>query len=900
MREKTLYLIDGSGYIFRAYHALPSLTRPDGTPVGAVYGFTNMLVRLLTDAHADYLGVIFDAGRKTFRQDLYPEYKAHRPPVPEDLIPQFSLIRETCDAFNVARHHSDGFEADDLIATYAKKAAAEGFKVVIVSSDKDLMQLVNESITMWDPIKNRPIGPKDVFDKFGVLPEKVIDVQSLAGDATDNIPGVPGIGVKTAAQLIIDHGSLETLLENAGHIPQPKRREKLLEHQAHALISKQLVTLKDDVPNVIKTEDFFRQMPKEAELEKFLQAQNFTKILTRLRNEGVFFPPQSSSVPQTCSQNYITITTLSGLENLLHQAKDQGVLALDTETTSLDPLTAKLVGISMCVQEGTGAYIPLGHQGLVSQLSMTEVLDLLQPILENPGVLKVGHNLKYDMHILSRYGVHLTAIDDTMVMSYILDGTQHSHSLESLADHYFGHKMISFPDVAGKGSQQKTFDFIDIETATHYAAEDADFTFRLWHILKTALMKKQHLSIYETIDRPLITVLQKMESVGVGVHVEVLEKLSHTFAQELAILEKQAFDLVGHPFNLGSPKQLGDVLFQELNLPSSKKGKSGAYSTGAKVLEDLAAEGHLIAKIVLKWRELSKLKSTYTDSLPGQVNPETGRIHTSFRMTSTITGRLSSQKPNLQNIPIRTAIGNQIRSAFIAAPGHQLVSFDYSQIELRLLAHMANIPSLVKAFHEGKDIHSQTASDVFNVPLDQVTKELRSRAKTINFGVIYGISAFGLAQQLQISRQDAKTFIETYFSRYPGITNFIEKTKERARENGYVETIFGRKCYLEGLQANNHLQRSFAERQAVNAPLQGSAADIIKKAMNAIDRQIQGQGRTSAKLLLQIHDELIFEVADEHVEDLIQLVRPKMSQVAHLKVPLTVDCHYGKTWADIK
>lgn len=896
--KKKVYLVDGSGYIFRAFHALPPLTRPDGTPVGAVLGFTNMLIKLINEEQPDYLAVIFDASRETFRNEIYPEYKANRLETPEELIPQFSLIRQACEAFNVPSIEMKGFEADDLIATYATRAKAGQDEVTIVSSDKDLMQLVSDNVRMFDPMKNRIIEAEQVFEKFGVGPNRVIDVQALAGDSTDNVPGVPGIGIKTAAELINTYGDLETLLTRAGEIKQPKRREKLQEHSEDARISKELVTLKNDVPVDRSIDDFTIQPLEAKKVLSFLRTQHFTSIEKRMEREL-----RGNTAPQ--QGNYTLIQDVETLKQWIDKAHKLGVVAVDTETTSLNAMQAKLVGVSLSLQGGTGAYIPLGHKAAprdllsepsddVKQIPMDEALALLKPLLEDPAVLKVGQNLKYDALLLKRYDIKITPLDDTMVLSYVLEGGLHGHGMDELALLHLDHDTIKYKDVVGSGRTQVTFDMVPLDKALTYAAEDADITLQLYEILKPRLLDAKLSTVYETLERPLIPILVDMESAGIKVDGVALNELSKDFTKRLADLESEIHQIAGIEFNVASPKQLGEVLFDRMSLPGGKKGKTGAYSTAASVLEELALTHELPEKVLL-WRQLAKLKSTYTDALQEQIDPATGRVHTSYAMAATSTGRLASSDPNLQNIPTRTTEGRKIRQAFIAKPGHKLMSVDYSQIELRLLAHMADIDSLKQAFREGKDIHALTASQVFNVPLEGLPGDLRRKAKAINFGIIYGISPWGLAQQLKIDPKEAKDYIDAYFKIYPGIQAYMEKMKAEAKEKGYVTTLFGRRVYTPEINDRDPNRRSGAERQAINAPLQGSNADIIKRAMIKLPPLLAERG-INAIMLLQVHDELIFEVKESDLEAASALIKTTMENSAHLSIPLVADVGIGNNW----
>jgi DNA polymerase-1 len=888
---KKLILIDGSGFIFRAYHGLPPLRRADGTNVGAVYGFCTMLMKQieLAQQEASYLAVIFDAARATFRQEIYPEYKAHRPPVPEDLIPQFSIIREACQAFNVPSIELEGFEADDLIASYAKSATAQGFSVTIVSSDKDLMQLIGDGIIMLDPIKNKKIAETEVFEKFGVFPNKVIEVQALAGDATDNIPGVPGIGIKTAAELINTFGSLESLLERVEEIKQPKRRQSLLDNAENARISKKLVTLCDSAPLPTEIETMIPQDPEAVHLKDFLRSQGFTSLMARIDKQ------LSVDKPAAVKTTYTTVRTADQLKSLIRDCLSKPYVAFDTETTSLNIMDAKLVGISLSHTAGSGYYIPLSHQEATQQLDEKTAFDLLQPLLTDPAILKVGQNIKYDLGVLHKYGIEISPLTDTMLISYVLDGSRHRHGMDELAERHLQHTTIKYTDVVGTGKNQKTFDMVDIGLATAYAAEDADITLRLYEHLYPRLAQEKMTTVYERIERPLIPVIAGMELTGVRADQQLLFKLGQEYTEEMQRLERRIYELAGRAFNVGSPKQLGEILFDELKLPLPKKTKTGSYITDADVLEKLVENGHELPKVVLDWRELAKLKSTYVDGLLNSINKKTQRIHTSYSMALTSTGRLSSSEPNLQNIPIRTARGRHIRQAFIPQADWKMVSLDYSQIELRLLCHMAEVPQLSQAFCQGQDIHATTAAEMFGVPRDQITGDLRRKAKAINFGIIYGISAFGLAQQLDIPQSEAARYIAHYFEKYPGIQAYMEYQKEFARQHGYVKTLFGRKCYILGIQDKNGAVRQAAERQAINAPLQGTNADIIKMAMHRIP-QVLKDHNLEGRMLLQVHDELIFEVPEPQVEETSKRVKSVMENIAHLRVPLVVGIGVGNNW----
>ena len=909
---KHLYLVDGSGYIFRAFFALPPMTRPDGTPVNAVFGFTKMLMKLVSDADADAVAVIFDKGRTSFRNDIYADYKAHRPDAPEELVPQFELIREATRACNLPCIEHKDYEADDIIASYAQAARAKGIEVTVVSSDKDLMQLVGEGVTMLDPMKNKLIGPDEVMEKFGVGPEKVVDVQALAGDSVDNVPGVPGIGIKTAAQLINEYGDLEELLNRAEEIKQPKRREKLIENAEMARISLQLVTLRDDVPLEIPLNALGVKDADPEVLHPFLEENGFKSILKQLGAE-----PSSAPAPASVGEaKYELVQELADLERWVAAANAQGMVAVDTETTGLDAMQVDLVGVSLSTGPGQACYIPLRHKapggGDTGELDLAEgaapkqiplaaAVEVLKPLLEDPGVLKIGQNIKYDALIFARVGIDVAPIDDTMLLSYVLDGGLHGHGMDDLAQIHLDHSTIKFKEVAGSGKSQVTFDRVPLEKALDYAAEDADITWRLHQSLKPRLVPEHMTTVYETIERPLVAVLTAMERAGIKVEQDTLRRMSNDFAQRIADLEGEIHGLAGREFTIGSPKQLGEILFDEMGLPGGKKGKSGAYATGADVLEGFAAEGHELPAKVLDWRQLSKLKSTYTDALQNQINPETGRVHTSYSQAVASTGRLSSNDPNLQNIPIRTEEGRKIRTAFVAEKGCQLLSVDYSQIELRLAAEMAGVEALKQAFHEGQDIHAITASQVFDVPVEGMDPMIRRQAKAINFGIIYGISAFGLANNLGIPQGEAKAFIQTYFARYPEIKDYMERTKKAAREHGFVETLFGRKIHTPTIADKNPARRSFAERAAINAPIQGTAADIIKRAMIRMPRALAKEG-LKAKMLLQVHDELLFEVPKKELKATSEVVRQVMEQACHpaleLSIPLVADAGIGDTWAE--
>ena len=996
-----VYLVDGSAYIFRAFHALPPMTRADGTPVNAVYGFANMLTKLVEDSDADFLAVIFDTARKTFRSDIYPEYKAHRPPAPEELIPQFDLIREATRAYSLPCLELEGFEADDLIATYARHAVEQGFDVTIVSSDKDLMQLVGPGVRMMDPMKNKFIGPDEVVDKFGVAPNRVVDVQALLGDSTDNVPGIKGIGEAPAAQLINEFGSLDELFEAtkdpdavkamatgkadackarifelAGRefsigstkqlkevlidelklpVPNDKKTgkpttnaaamndlaakgheiaQKIIDYRFYskvntsfadlvhneqeiADISRQLVTLRADVPVDHKIAEFQKKRPDPEVLIPFLEEQGFKTILSKVRAEFGVEEVHVTADMETApgDADYELVQDEDALKAWVAAAEKEGVVAFDTETSSLDSMQADLVGLSLSVKGGSACYVPLAHVApggessgeldlggdatpkveAPKQIDFDTAIGLLKPMLEDPGVLKVGQNIKYDMQVMARYGVEISPVDDTMVLSYVLEAGLHGHGLDELAALHLGHTNIKYSEVAGTGKKQIGFAEVPLEAALDYAAEDAEVTGRLYRQLKPRIATEHMVTVYETLERALVPVLSNMERRGISIDATFLKDLSGDLEKRAADIAAEIHKLAGREFNIGSPKQLGEILFDEMGIQGGKKTKTGAYGTGADVLEALAVQGHDLPRRVLDWRQLTKLRSTYTDALVAQINPDTKRVHTSYAQAIASTGRLSSTDPNLQNIPIRTEEGRKIRQAFIADKGNVLLSADYSQIELRLLAHVAGIETLVQAFRDGQDIHAMTASEVFGIPVEGMESSVRSRAKAINFGIIYGISPFGLARQLSIPQGEAKAYIESYFEKFPGIKDYMETTKTFAREHGYVQTIFGRKCHTPGIADKNPARRNFSERAAINAPLQGAAADIIKRAMTRIDPALEKAG-LGAKMLLQVHDELIFEVPEAELDDTAALVKKVMEGAAHLDVPLVVETGSGANW----
>jgi DNA polymerase I len=991
-----LFLVDGSGYIFRAYHALPPLTRKsDGLQVNAVLGFCNMLWKLLAEMKDDkptHLAVVFDKSEKTFRTDFYPEYKAHRPDAPEDLIPQFPLIREAVHAFQIPCLEQAGYEADDLIATYARLASEAKATTTIVSSDKDLMQLVGNGVTMYDTMKDRRIGPAEVMEKFGVPPEKVIEAQALIGDSTDNVPGVPGIGPKTAAELIGKYGDLESVLKHASEIKQEKRRQNLIEHAELARVSKRLVTLDQNVPLEVPVDELAVHEPDYKHLIAFLKAMEFNTITRRVAEKAEIDASQveadaklsagAPSSPSPPSQlvmagldpaiheaapsaargrldprvkpggdgqriagttetkgalvpislvaarleaarkqkidrsKYECVRTLDRLKAWIARAHEVGVVAIDTETTSLDAMQAGLCGFSLAVAPNEACYVPLAHKkdgggdglfdaGLAAdQIEEKDALKALKPLLEDKAVLKVGQNLKYDWLVFAQHGekvggIEIQGYDDTMLISYVLDAGKGGHGMDDLSEKWLGHQTIHFADVAGSGKSRVSFDCVAIDKATDYAAEDADVTLRLWNALKPRMVAERVATVYETLERAMPAVLARMERRGISIDRQVLSRLSGEFAQKQGALEDEIKTLAGEPLNPGSPKQIGDILFGKMGLPGGSKTKTGQWSTGARELEDLAEAGHALPRKILDWRQVSKLRSTYTEALPTYVNPTTHRVHTSYALASTSTGRLSSSEPNLQNIPVRTEEGRKIRRAFIADPGMKLVSADYSQIELRLLSEVADVPTLRQAFKDGVDIHAMTASEMFGVPVKDMPSEVRRRAKAINFGIIYGISAFGLAAQLGIDKNEAGAYIKKYFERFPGIRDYMDETREFCREHGYVETLFGRKCHYPEIKNANASIRSFNERAAINARLQGSAADIIRRAMMRMEGEL-AKAKLSAQMLLQVHDELIFEVPDGEVAKTMPVVKKVMENAPHpavsLHVPLQVDARAADNW----
>jgi DNA polymerase I len=1005
-----VFLVDGSSYIFRAYHALPPLNRKsDGLQVNAVLGFCNMLWKLLREMPPDnrptHLAIIFDKSEVTFRNKLYPDYKAHRPPAPDDLIPQFSLIREAVRAFDLPCLEQAGFEADDLIATYVRLACERGATATIVSSDKDLMQLVTDCVTMYDTMKDRRIGIAEVIEKFGVPPEKVVEVQALAGDSTDNVPGVPGIGVKTAAQLIVEYGDLETLLLRAGEIKQPKRREALIENAEKARISRQLVLLDDKVKLDVPLDELAVQEPDARKLIAFLKAMEFSSLTRRVAEyaqidpadiepdpgmksggasgtqsrsasslplplagevgsrsdqSGDLFleesaptpppdqvggrlspasgrgstpragqgrgkpdspPPTPVSFAEALAEaarktrfdrsKYQTLRSLEELQRWIARVQDFGHVAIDAKASSIDPMQAEMCGIALSLAPNDACYIPLSHKqsgdgaGLFAaglapdQIAASDALEALRPLLESAGILKIGFNIKFNAVMFAQHGVVIRNHDDAQLMSYALDAGRNAHGLDALAERWLGHATMSYGELTGSGKGKLTFDQVAIDRATAYSAEDADVILRLWRVLKPRLVAERMTAVYETLERPLISVLARMERRGISIDRQVLSRLSGEFAQTAARVEAEIQEIAGEPINVGSPKQIGDIIFGKMGIPGGSKTKTGAWSTSAQILDELAEQGHAFPKKILEWRQVSKLKSTYTDALPTYVHPQTHRVHTTYALAATTTGRLSSNEPNLQNIPVRTEDGRKIRRAFIASPGHKLVSADYSQIELRLLAEIADIPVLKQAFRDGLDIHAMTASEMFGVPVKDMPGEVRRRAKAINFGIIYGISAFGLANQLGIAREEASAYIKKYFERFPGIRAYMDETRDFCRAHGYVETLFGRKCHYPDIKASNASVRSFNERAAINARLQGTAADIIRRAMIRMEDAL-AEKKLSAQMLLQVHDELIFEVPDEEVAATLPVVQHTMQDAPFpavlLSLPLHVDARAADNW----
>ena len=937
-KQKRLVLIDGSGYIFRAYHGLPPLTRKsDGLPIGAVSGFCNMLFKLIKENRGDdapsHLAVIFDAGSKTFRNEIYDQYKAHRPPAPEDLIPQFPLIRDATRAFGLPAVEMANFEADDLICTYTHLAKKDGFKVTIISSDKDLMQLVDDDVSLMDPVKGTMVGREGVIEKFGVPPELVVDAQALIGDASDNVPGAPGIGVKTAAQLLLEYGNLDNVLARAGEIKQEKRRQTLIDFREQILMSRELVTLRCDSPTPVDIDTFILKEPEQDVVAAFLALMEFNSLakrvggnalsllqassaLDKLPTAPILRPlygtpkkgPAEAAIQPVHRETYECVQTMEALETWIACAYEAQVIAVDTETDDLSASHSGLVGISLAVGVNQACYIPLAHTsnegfdfgdgGGLQQIDFQTAIAALKPLFEDPNILKVGQNIKYDLSVLHRHGIDVAPYDDTMLISYVLEGGVHGHGMDELSELHLGHTPITFKQVAGTGKQAKSFKYVGLKEATEYAAEDADVTLRLWQILKPRLSQQSLLTVYETLERQMPAVLSEMELAGIRIDPAILQSLSHDFGTRMNAIEQEAQALVGRPFNMNSPQQLGAIFYDEMQLPGGKRTASGQWATDVKVLEELAESGQPLAKMLLDYRQMAKLKGTYTDALTGYADKTTQRIHTSFHLAATPTGRLSSNEPNLQNIPIRTGEGRKIRQAFIAKPGHKLISADYSQIELRILAHIGDIPQLKQAFARGDDIHAMTASEMFGVPMDQMTSEIRRRAKAINFGIIYGISGFGLANQLGIERGEAGRYIETYFDRFPGIKAYMDTTKAFVNANGFVTTLMGRKIHIPEINGKGAI-KSFAERAAINAPIQGTAADVIRRAMMRMPKALTDAG-FATKMLLQVHDELIFEAPDAEVEAVMPLIKDIMSNAClpacEISVPLVVEAHAALNW----
>ncbi len=929
--KKHIYLIDGSGYIFRAYYALPPLTRKsDGLPVGAVSGFCNMLYKFLEDSRAldkadrpTHLAVIFDSARKNFRNEIYKDYKANRQDTPEDLIPQFEYIRKAVTAFNIPSIELLNYEADDLIATYKDQANKKNIKVTIISSDKDLMQLVDDNTFMFDAMKEKYIGKEEVKEKFGVYPDKVIDVQSLAGDSSDNIPGVPGIGVKTAAELVNEFGSLENLLANIDKIKQPKRKQTLLDNKSKALISKQLVTLKKDVPIKNQIDEF---VLKEIDLKKileFLKEMEFSRLSNRLEADYGKFQAKSKfkkedkidevetikisnpAVSKDVKKNFSLILNLSELKEILKKIDEKGIFAIDTETNSLDPMVADLVGISLSCKAGEAFYIPISHKResdllVKKQLKLKDVLSVIKPYLEDSSIKKIGQNIKYDYRIFLKYGIQINSIEDTMLMSYSLDAGKNRHNMDLLSELHLNHKTITFKDVAGTGKSQVTFDFVDIEQAKNYACEDADITFRLYEFFEKRLFSEHVLGVYQNLEKPLIPVLSSMENNGIKIDKNILQKLSKKFEIEIENLQKKIFKIAKEEFNIGSPKQLGDIIYDKLKIAGTKKTKKGNLATNVSVLEDLAEQGHEFPRLVLNWRQKTKLKNTYTDTLPTYIHNETKRVHTSFLLAATTTGRLASANPNLQNIPIKNIEGREIRSAFISEKNFKLISADYSQIEMRILSHMGDVKELKEAFLNKEDIHSITASQIFGVSLKNVDEDMRRKAKAINFGIIYGISSYGLAKQISVSNSEAESFLRSYFTKFPEIKEFMHETISFCRKHGYVKTLFDRKCHFPNINDKNHTLRTFQERACINAPIQGTAADVLRLAMIKIDKKIR-ESEIRAKLLIQVHDELLLECPEKEESNVKKQISFEMENASDplikFTIPLTVEVKSAQNWS---
>ena len=913
------YLIDGSGYIFRAYYALPPLTRKsDGLPTGAVSGFCSMLFKLLEDSKSNqnkqkptHFAVIFDSARKTFRNEIYRDYKANRSEAPDDLAPQFEYIRKSVLAFNLPSVELANYEADDLIATYVDQILKKGANVTIVSSDKDLMQLFKKNVRIYDPMKNRFISDEDVQKKFGVDSSKVIDVQALAGDSSDNVPGVPGIGVKTAAELINKYGNLETLLKSANEIKQNKRRETIIENKDKALISKKLVTLKNDAPvDRFLTEFQLKEIDKD-KLYKFLREMEFNRLLSSAIS--AYGEPKLTSEKDIVKtdekqkaidrKKYYLITNLDEIDSWIKEAEEAGEVAVDTETSSLDPHQADLIGISLSSKIGKACYIPLGHKSK-KNIDKDQTLKKLKPLLEDPSIKKIGQNIKFDFIVLFKHGIKITSMEDTMLMSYVLDSGKNRHNMDTLSEIHLNHKPIAFKDLVGTGKKEINFSFVDLEKAKDYAAEDADVTFRLYKKFNKSLKDEKMINIYETFEKPMIKILADMEIEGIKIDNDFLKTLSSKFGKKIEKIQREVYKISKKEFNIASPKQLGEILYNDLKISDLKKTKKGSFATSASVLEDLAFKGHKFPQLVLDWRQISKLKNTYSDTLPEHINPKTKRIHTSFLLAATTTGRLASSDPNLQNIPIKSEDGKDIRKAFIAEKGLSLISADYNQIEMRILADLADVKELKKAFRNNEDIHSLTASQIFNIGINKVNEDQRRKAKAINFGIIYGISQYGLAKQINVSNQDAEEFLNAYFAKFPEIKLYMDKTIKFCRKSGYVNNIFGRKSHFININDKNYNVRNFQERAAINAPIQGSASEIMRLAMIRLDKRLKEQKNKKTKMLLQIHDELIFETSKEEVKRISKIIIEEMSSVVKsehhsFSIPLTVDLNIGDNWGEL-
>ena len=913
------YLIDGSGYIFRAYYALPPLTRKsDGLPTGAVSGFCSMLFKLLEDSKSNqnkqkptHFAVIFDSARKTFRNEIYRDYKANRSEAPDDLAPQFEYIRKSVLAFNLPSVELANYEADDLIATYVDQILKKGANVTIVSSDKDLMQLFKKNVRIYDPMKNRFISDEDVQKKFGVDSSKVIDVQALAGDSSDNVPGVPGIGVKTAAELINKYGNLETLLKSANEIKQNKRRETIIENKDKALISKKLVTLKNDAPVDRSLTEFQLKEIDKDKLYKFLREMEFNRLLSSAIS--AYGEPKLTSEKDIVKtdekqkaidrKKYYLITNLDEIDSWIKEAEEAGEVAVDTETSSLDPHQADLIGISLSSKIGKACYIPVGHKSK-KNIDKDQTLKKLKPLLEDPSIKKIGQNIKFDFIVLFKHGIKITSMEDTMLMSYVLDSGKNRHNMDTLSEIHLNHKPIAFKDLVGTGKKEINFSFVDLEKAKDYAAEDADVTFRLYKKFNKSLKDEKMINIYETFEKPMIKILADMEIEGIKIDNDFLKTLSSKFGKKIEKIQREVYKISKKEFNIASPKQLGEILYNDLKIADLKKTKKGSFATSASVLEDLAFKGHKFPQLVLDWRQISKLKNTYSDTLPEHINPKTKRIHTSFLLAATTTGRLASSDPNLQNIPIKSEDGKDIRKAFIAEKGLSLISADYNQIEMRILADLADVKELKKAFRNNEDIHSLTASQIFNIGINKVNGDQRRKAKAINFGIIYGISQYGLAKQINVSNQDAEEFLNAYFAKFPEIKLYMDKTIKFCRKSGYVNNIFGRKSHFININDKNYNVRNFQERAAINAPIQGSASEIMRLAMIRLDKRLKEQKNKKTKMLLQIHDELIFETSKEEVKRISKIIIEEMSSVVKsehhsFSIPLTVDLNIGDNWGEL-